>query len=246
MARFIDKPVPVPIMTKQGSGIWFRHERHSDVLLCFLKGVKLISTLNAAFVLLRHGYIHEIGVLFRVAEDSFTDISFMLLPHNADKASEDQQRFFEDFFQEEFEDPAYPLGANQKRDSVPRRKIFSAFGQLVRNELNPSDAQSAVSTIHKTYSGYVHGAYPHIMELYGGAPPHFHMSGMLNTPKIDEWRKQFTDQLYRGIMVSELVARKLELDEVRHAIRHLLREYEMKLELTPTKNAAALIQRVKS
>ena len=54
-------------------------------------------------------------------------------------------------------------------------------------DLNPSDAQSAMSTLHKAYSGYVHGAYPHIMELYGGNPARFHMAGMRDTRGL--WRR---------------------------------------------------------
>jgi hypothetical protein len=58
------------------------------------------------------------------------------------------------------------------------------------------------------------------------------MSGMLNTPKEAESKVQLTAELYRTIMVSELVARKVGLDEVRTYIRALLKEYETKLDLT--------------
>jgi hypothetical protein len=58
------------------------------------------------------------------------------------------------------------------------------------------------------------------------------MSGMLNTPKEAESKVQLTAELYRTIMVSELVARKVGLDEVRTYIRALLKEYETKLDPT--------------
>jgi len=245
MASHFGAPVPQRIITKQVEGFWFRYSVQSDTLLCFLKGVKLISTLNAALLLLRAGYVQECGALFRIASDCYTDILFFLLPRDGDKTSKDQDRFFEEFFQEEFEDPAYPLGTNQKRDNVPRKTIFASFGSLVKGHVNPSDAQSTLLTLHKAFSGYVHGAYPHIMELYGGAPARFHMSGMENTPKQVEMATHFLTELYRAIMATELVAMKLGLNEIRKAIRALLVEYETKLSLKSTESPESLVRKAK-
>jgi hypothetical protein len=245
MARAVESPTARVISTRQARGVWFRHARHSDTLLCFLKGIKLVSTLNASLLLVQQGYVQEAGALFRIATDCFTDILFFLMPLDGDDISKDQDRFFDEFFQEEFDDPSDPLGSNQKRDSVSRRKIFAGFGQLVQAHLNPSDAQSVMSLTHKVFSGYIHGAYPHIMELYGGNPPRFHMSGMTGTPKQAESLKQLLDQLYRAIMVSELLARKLCCDDVRRAIRELLVEYEMHFSLKPALDPEALVRNAK-
>jgi hypothetical protein len=245
MARSLGTPVPQRVSTKQAEGFWFRYPSQSDTLLCLLKGVKLISTLNAALVLLRAGYVQECGALFRIASDCYSDILFFLVPRDGDKPSRDQERFFDEFFQEEFDDPARPLGSNQKRDNVPRKTIFASFGNLVKDQLNPSDAQSTMLTLHKAFSGYVHGAYPHIMELYGGDPPRFHMSGMANTPKQGETLTQLRTELYRTIMASELVARKVALEDSRVAIRALLVEYETRLGLKSTQSPEALIRNVK-
>ena len=245
MAGVLESPTPRLVTIPQGSGLWFRHAQHSDNLLCFLKGVKLVSTLNASLLLVQRGHVQETGALFRIAADCVTDILFFILPLNGDDASKDQERFFDEFFQEEFDDPSDPLGSKQKRDNVSRRKIFAAFGQIVQAHLNPSDAQSAISITHKVFSGYVHGAYPHIMELYGGNPPHYHMSGMANTPKQTESRQQLLDQLYRAIMVSELLARKLGCDDVRRGIRKLLVEYETRFALKPALDPETIMRNAK-
>ena len=245
MARFLGSPVPQRVTTKRAEGFWFRYPFQSDTLLCFLKGVKLVSTLNAALVLLRAGYVQECGALFRIASDCYSDILFILVPRDGDRPSPGQERYFDEFFQEEFEDPAFPLGANQKRDNVSRKTIFASFGKLVKDQLNPSDAQSALLTIHKAFSGYVHGAYPHIMELYGGDPARFHMSGMANTPRQTETLTQFVTELYRAIMATELVARKLGLEDSRVVVRELLVEYETTLDVKSEQRAEALMRKVK-
>jgi hypothetical protein len=247
MSSTFGPPAVKQITTRHISGIAFRYRQESDSLLCFLKGVKLISTLNGALVLLSQGYVQEISALIRIADDCCADILFMSRPMNGDEPSADQSRFFEEFYQEEFDDPKYPLGSNKKRDVVPRKSVFTGFAQLAGEHLNPSDAQSVMTTIHKAFSRYIHGAYPHIMELYGGRPSrlHFHMSGMSNTSKVAEARAQLIAEIYRAIMASELVSRKLGLEAERKSVRELLTEYETRLGVKPTRSPGAAIREVK-
>ncbi len=225
--------------------MFFRHKQQSDLLLCYLKGVKLISTLNAALVLFRHGYAQEIGAFCRMADDFFFEIMFFIKALGEAGPSKDQQRMFDDFFREEFENPDHPLGSVQDRDNVPRRKIHAAFGQIAKDDLNPHDAQNTVSTVHKAFSGYVHGAYPHIMEMYGGNPPHFHMRGMLGTPRIREWEDQLVTYVYRAIMTAELTSRKFGLPAIEKSIRGLLVEFETKLNCKPNESAETILRKVK-
>lgn len=228
-----------------GGNIFFRHLEHSDVLMCYLKGVKLISTLNAAIVLLRSGYVQEVGVLCRMADDFCYEIMFFMGTIPESGPSKDQIKMLDAFFKEEFENPDDMLGSPQSRDTVPRRKINAAFGSAAKNELNPHDAQSTLETIHKAFSGYVHGAYPHIMELYGGFPPRFHMDGMLGTPRIKEWQGQLVIYVYRSIMVTELIAMRLGAEAQVQMIRQLLVEYEATTNCKPSETAEAMLRKLK-
>lgn len=235
-----------PADVTQGSAILPRYLKQSESLLCFLKGVKLVSTLNAALVLLRHGYFHEVAALCRMATDFVNEILFMKEALDGDKLSKDQEQLFAEFFQEEFEDVDDPLGTSKKRSTVARRKIYAAFGQIVSEGLNPSDAKNVATIIHRTLSGYIHGAYPHIMELYDGEPPHFHMDGMPGTSREEEWREQLIVNIHQGIMASECISHKLGLEVVESHIRSLLVEYEARLGcLSPELDAEALIRRMK-
>lgn len=222
----------------------FRYQTVSDSLACFLKGVKTISTLNGAFVLLRKGYAQEVGALCRMIDDYCNEIFFLLVPEG-ETITEDQLLFLEDFFQEEFDRTGDPLGSNQKRRNVPVKKIHAKFGKLAKGKLNPSDAQELLRTTHQAFSGYVHGAYPHIMELYGGNPPRFHMAGMEGTPRIDEWRGQLIGYVYRTLMTSVFVARKLALPQTEKAIRALLVKFEQTVSCAPTEKADLMIRKHK-
>lgn len=235
----------LPVFVRDDVYQRFRHETLSDALACYLKGVKIISTLNAALVLLKEGYTQEIGALCRMIDDYCNEIFFLLVPQDGEKFSADQIRFLEDFFQEELDRPDNPLASTQKRSNVPTRKIHSTCAKLSKNEANPSDAQEILRTVHQAFSGYVHGGYPHIMEMYGGNPPRFHMSGMLGTPRIIEWRNQLKEYVYRTIMVSILVARKLGSSELETAIKELMKEFEQRIGCAPTKKAAEMIRDIK-
>jgi len=224
----------------------FRHETLTESLACYLKGVKSISTLNACLVLLRHGYTQEIGALCRMVDDFCNEIFFLLKPQGEDGSfNDDQILFLESFFQEELDQPADPLASTQKRATVPVRKIHASFAKLASTELNSSDAQELLRTTQQAFSGYVHGAYPHIMEMYGGNPPQFHMSGMLGTPRIDEWRQQLVGYVYRISMASVFVARKLGIEEMEESFRGFLKEFEGATGTAPSLTASELLAKYK-
>lgn len=241
MAKALDAP------QQQGQFGWFRYKDHTDTLLCFLKGVKMISTLNAALVLLQRGYVQEVNVLCRVADDCASDIIYMIKPE-ADRALvEKQVRFMKDFFQEEFADPTNVLGSRQKREGGTRQSVFAAFGRATDEQeiLNRSDAQNMLTVTHGAMSGYVHGAYPHIMDLYGGLPPHFHISGMSGTPREREGFNQLVTHLYRAIMASAFISMKLGLTNVEKELREQLAEFETTLDCRPTDDPETLVRKEK-
>ncbi len=235
-----------PEKVKNGSLYQTRHLDKSDPLLCYLKGVKLVSTLKGAQILLVHGHVQEVGALCRMADDFCCEILFFLRPLLDDESpSQHQVKFFEDFFQEEFEDTDHLVKSHQSRDSVTRTKINAGVAKITEDELNPHDAQNVFSIVHKTFSGYIHGAYPHIMEMYGGNPPHFHMSGMLNTPRISEWEGQLIIYVQRALMVTEVVAMKFGLAEVDDEIKKVRADFETSLNRQPLENAAAQMRNLK-
>jgi hypothetical protein len=67
------------------------------------------------------------------------------------------------------------------------------------DEKNPSSAVESMRTISKGYSGFVHGASPHIMDMYHGTPPRFHVRGMLGTVRANDHRKDLWNSFYRSI-----------------------------------------------
>ena len=156
-------------------------------------------------VLLRAGHVQEVYALCRSIDEASDDITFLAL--DDEKAAKHQQQFIEEFFQEELE-TSPPAGkmSSAKRHRVPRKSIHAALGRTPLPGFNPSDTQRVQGLLHKAYSGYVHGAYPHTMELYGADPPKYHTSGMLDTPLIEACEAQFVNYVYRALLAAEIVA----------------------------------------
>ena len=80
--------------------------------------------------------------------------------------------------------------------------------------MNPHDAREVSRTISQTYSGYVHGASGHILEMVGGNPLQYHLSGMAGTPRQSEFTYNYWDYAYRGLITLVLTAKVLGNAEI--------------------------------
>ncbi|MEO7324961.1 MAG: hypothetical protein ABIW82_09050 [Dokdonella sp.] len=149
----------------------FRHDQRDYILMSHLKCVRSVSLLHAGIALLANGFYQEVGILCRCLSESFEDVLFLATPLGEDgKPSKAQMQLVEEFFQEEFEDPSKPVGTQQKRQRVPRDQVLAGMARIDGNPLNASDGKELTRMLHMGKSGYVHGAYPHIMELFSASP----------------------------------------------------------------------------
>jgi len=208
--RLLENSVPIKPPELIRDKLKFRHKVQDEYLFIFLKGVRYVSLLNASFALLINGHAQEMGVLSRCMDETFEDAQLFIRHLGPDGGLSDRQtKMLAEFYQEEFEDESAGMLKNVARHRIPRDKIRAAIAEAPENPINPHDSIQIRSICYNTTSGYVHGAYPHIMELYGGLPPRYHTSGMLNTPRIDEWKSQFINDVYRGILMGQLASKRL-------------------------------------
>ena len=212
MERFVHrlaKRVPPPqLVTHRGTRV-FRHVEKSIGQAIVQKLVRMVSTLHAARLLQNHGFVQEQGVLQRILDEIQDDIRFLTYGVIFDDLTSRHQSYLDAFFEEEF-DAEDALGSTQKRPMISRRKIRAYNAS--KASPNRSREVEASRTIHKIFSGYVHVASPHVMDMYGGNPARFHMRGMRDTPRQDEHQKDLWNCFYRGTVVLVLAARALDDD----------------------------------
>lgn len=104
---------------------------------------------------------------------------------------------------------------------MSRRRIHAALSRLDGVGSDPSRSQEIARTLHQSFSGFVHGAYGHIMDLYGGRPPEYHTHGMLGTPRIRECERQLVNYVYRALLAVETVAMRTNRLDIANQLTEL-------------------------
>jgi hypothetical protein len=203
----LESKCPSPKLIPYGNkGKVFRYEKKNLEAAIIQKTARMISGLNASLVLLKSGYIQELGALFRMLDEFNEDILFLCQGIRDENITELHEKYLSSFYQEEFDDPNCPISSTQNRPTVQRKKIHSFNSRIKEQEMNESDNRVLHRTLSQAYSGYVHGASSHIMEMYGGNPRSYHLSGMLGTPRIPEFENNAWDYFYRGLITFMIVA----------------------------------------
>ncbi len=200
--------VPQPRFREKPHPPGFRYTEKSIQQAIVQKLARMVSTLHAARLLLSHGFVQEVGALQRILDEIQTDILF--LRNGIENPEKLHKKYLQAFYQEEF-DAESALESTQKRPMVPRKKIHAHVSRsFAKNpppkNIDPSTGSEVLRTVQKTYSGYVHAASPHIMDLYGGLPPRFHMTGMLGTPLHEAHRQDLSNYFRRGLFAMTICA----------------------------------------
>jgi hypothetical protein len=203
-------PSPVPIKHGKSWVLRYREEHRCLDVAIVQKLARSISGLNASLTLLESGYTQELGAIFRTLDEFHEDIVFLSLPIvGSIDTTETHNKYLEHFFQEEFDNPNNAVLSKQKRNTIPRKKIWAIIANSGQSGLNPHDQRELSRTISQAYSGYVHGASCHICEMIGGEPMRYFLSGMAGTRRQAEFAYNYWDYAYRGLITLVLVAKAL-------------------------------------
>lgn len=242
----LERRIESPELRQLGFGAAYRYPTQSIEAAVIQKLARVISGLNACMVLLEKGLVQELAALQRMLDDFCQDLFFLCQPLVGGERTTLHDQYLQYFYQEEIDSHGNPFLSEQNRPQIPRRKIHAANARTIEAVLNPSDAQELMRSLNKAYGGFVHGASPHIMEMYGGAPPRFHVSGMLGTPRIEEFTKSLWHYFHRGMNTAALVAKGLGDREVAQKILDFRGDFEDKSGKSAKGEASALMARVKA
>lgn len=189
--------LPAPVWTPVADGWGYRFEDRGTRQAVVLKLAFIQSGLRAALVLLEVGHVLEQAIIQRVVDEAGEDVTFMTFAEVNGDAPELLKRYLDVFWAEEFGDGDDVLSSHQERAPVPRRKIRAYVGRSTDNSSRAVDVSKVLSN---AYSGFVHAASPHIMEMYVGSPPHFCTRGMLGTHRVEEYERDLWNYMYRGLL----------------------------------------------
>lgn len=196
-----------PQTVKLSFGFAYRYVEKDIYQAMFLKLARVQSLVRAAIVLLVNGFVQEQSILHRAIDETNEDIMFLVYAVTNYNVTELHKNFLEAFWEEEIDESGTLMKSKQKRPMIPRKQIQTYLAKIEGIKIDPSRQKDAAKAIFKAYSGYVHGASPHLMDMYGGNPPHFHTNGMLGTLRIEEHADDLWNYAYRSFISHIAVAK---------------------------------------
>ncbi|HUW18966.1 MAG TPA: hypothetical protein VMW16_06660 [Sedimentisphaerales bacterium] len=189
--------------------------------VCLLKGVRIVSGLNALMVLFEAGYVTEMGVVMRTISDCINAIYFLL--ENFPQTTPEVEQYVSNFFSEVLDEPEIAPSLGKKRYRTKVKKIHASRARLLSEHVNFAVGRDMVYQNYSAYSGYVHASYPNIMEIYGGEPPYkFHPKGIKETSRIKDWEEVFIAFIQNAILVFGYMAEKYDKADLIQEIRRIM------------------------
>ena len=202
-------------------GLVFRYADKGIHQALIQKLARVVSGLYAARLLMEHGFFQEQAALQRMLDELNDDI--LLLAHGviSGNTTDLHQEYLAAFYKEEFDNPDSAIESTQKRPMVSRQKIRAYLSQVG----GFGSRVEALRSVHKIYSGFVHGASPQIMDMYLGSPPRWHLRGMLGTLRADDHRRDLWNVFYRSIVSFFFAAKAFGDEKLSDSIRQYMREF---------------------
>jgi hypothetical protein len=199
-------PIRKPWRDGRKDGFVFRYAERTIHQAIVQKLARRISGLHAIDVLLAQGLFQEQGMIQRALDEIDEDIAFLSLAVIRGELTRRHREYLDHFYAEEFDDPSDILASHTSRGMVKREKIRA---YVSRDLWGKEDSRANVvgKIIAKAYSGFVHAASPHIMDMYGGWPPQFDISGEYRTLRCEEHANDALNYFLRALFSMAFAAK---------------------------------------
>lgn len=217
--RQIEKRVPPPKRVQWGTSFVFRYAEQTIQQAIVQKLARMISGLHAIHVLLERGLFQEQGMVQRAIEEINEDISFLTLAVIYNDVTERHNEFLRLFYAEEFSDPSDIVGSHTSRGMTKREKIQAYIHSKTVPDADLARAAKVSKVLTKAYSGFVHAASPHIMDMYGGYPAGFDIDGSNREYRSVAARRDAANYFFRAVIAMAYAA-KAFADEALFASLH--------------------------
>jgi hypothetical protein len=198
---------------------WYRYPDEGLLPIIAVKAARVVSGLNAAFRLLEHGFSVEAAVIFRTVDDFIDEITFLVEGHQSGAPTRAHDAFEKHFYSETVDSTEELLEDRRRPDRVKRKNIQASQARYLGAD-NPDYSRRMVKAVDQGFDGYVHGAYPHSMELFdpnraGGT---FRFNGTDGTPYPASARKHLAFYVSRALSLFGMVALHLNREPLKEEL----------------------------
>jgi hypothetical protein len=225
--RLLESRVPAPRRKPWKDGFVFRYTERTVHQAIVQKLARTISGLHAVNALLDRGLFQEQGMIQRALDELEEDIAFLSFGVMSGELSPLHTQYLDYFYEEEFDDPSNIMGSHKSRGMVKREKIRA----YVNNQPGPDSSRANIAgkIITKAYSGFVHAASPHIMDMYGGMPPRFDLSGEFRNVRHQEFADDAMNYFYRALVAMAFASNAFGDDDLFQKMRTEAATFEARM-----------------
>src|SRR5262249_14191809 len=114
------------------------------------------------------------------------------------------------------------------RGMVGREKIRAYINQV--SGLEPSRGNIVERVLVKSYSGFVHAASPHVMDMCVGRPPKFDVSGESKQLRGNGYARDAMNYFLRGMLAMAIAAKAFGDEELFEQMRATSRTFEHEMQ----------------
>jgi hypothetical protein len=196
--RQLEKKVPPPVRKPYSTGFVFRYAEQTIQQAVVQKLARTITGLHAVKTLLERGLFQEQGMMQRALDETGEDIWFLSLGIIRNDITPLHTEFLDYFYAEEFTDPSDVVGSHKSRGMVRREKIRAYIDRDIGTPQEVARAKAVGKVLTKAYSGFIHAASPHIMDMYGGLPPRFDVNGEFKSFRYAEFKRDASNYFLRA------------------------------------------------
>jgi len=196
-----------------GDPIWidskrvFEYPSQSVEVVTVLKIVRAAQGIHALNLLCRSGLFVDMGAIYRCVVDCTTEVYFLL--ENYPNQSSNVRKFIKEFFSKTIEGHL-----SSEEEPVPTKKIHNAMIRSLTGTEQDERTKKSLTNVYKTFSGYTHAGYSHIMQMFGGPTldRSFNISGIPSQEQKD-MHMQLVIEAYKSVLYAiAYVAHKFGLD----------------------------------
>jgi hypothetical protein len=188
----------------------YEFQDHSTKVVAVLELIRAAQGVKALDVLRRNGLFIDFGMTMRGVNDAIGEVYFLLEQFPRTSANVDQfmKAFFESNIDEYLSTKTLPVSTRKNR-SARVRYLKGTHDQETYDRLE---------IVFKTFSGYVHANYAHIMEIFGGRARDFNLRGVPSL-REQELRAEHVELAARSVLhAAAFIAEKVGLAELHRDI----------------------------
>ena len=174
----------------------FEYANQNLELVVVLKLVRAGQGIHALDLLCRSGLFVDMGAIYRCVGDCISEVYFLLEKYP--EQSVHVEKFVKEFFSKTIDGHL-----SSDEEPVLTKKIHSAVVRSLTGREQDERIKRHLANVYKTFSGYTHAGYSHIMQMFGGPPQHmsFKVSG-ISSQQQKAMHLQLVEEAYTSLLLA--------------------------------------------